>query len=196
MIYMLVLRSTMMKKVLSKNKSSESAKGTDGISTFSLLFRFLFLFFAIILIISVIPMKVLLASDMITGDYLRSWRIGSDNRFTIKYIHSVERTPVWEVYTIDSGEIVLRETIFQSFGAGLPSTSPYDFEVVEEGFRLFNIDQKMTNLIYRTGAVRANHQLIIGDKIYPFVEFSQPTEGVRFESKKISILSYIAKEGL
>lgn len=185
-----------MKKVLSKNKSSESAKGTDGISTFSLLFRFLFLFFAIILIISVIPMKVLLASDMITGDYLRSWRIGSDNRFTIKYIHSVERTPVWEVYTIDSGEIVLRETIFQSFGAGLPSTSPYDFEVVEEGFRLFNIDQKMTNLIYRTGAVRANHQLIIGDKIYPFVEFSQPTEGVRFESKKISILSYIAKEGL
>lgn len=196
MIYMQVLRSTMMKKVLSKSRISESAKGTDGISTFSLLFRFLFLFFAIILIISVIPMKVLLASDMITGDYLRSWRIGSDNRFTIKYIHSVERTPVLEVYTIDSGEIVLRETIFQSFGAGLPSTSPYDFEVVEDGFRLFNIDQKMTNLIYRTGAVRANHQLIIGDKIYPFVEFSKPTEGVRFEARKISILSYLAKEGL
>lgn len=186
----------MMKKVLSKIKSIETTKGTDSISTFSLLFRLIILISAIIIIISVIPISVLLASNMITGEYLSSWRIGSDNTFTIKYIHSVERTPVWETYSVESGEIILKETIFQSFGAGLPSTSPYDFDIVEDGFRLYNIDQKMTNLIYRTGAVRANHELIIGDKIYPFIDFSKPTEGVQFEAQKMSIISFLAKEGL
>ncbi len=186
----------MMKKALSNRKSVETAKGTDGISTFSLLFKFLILLIAIILVISVIPIKVLLASDMITGEYLKAWRIGSDNRFSIKYIHSVERTPVWETYSMESGEIILEETIFQSFGAGLPATSPYDFEVVDDGFRLFNIDLKMTNLIYRTGAVRANHELIINKKIYPFLEFSKPTEGVKFQAENISIISYLVREGL
>jgi hypothetical protein len=99
------------------------------------------------------------------------------------------------MYTIEEGEIVLKETVFQSYGAGLPATSPYDFDIVEDGFRLYNIDQKMTNLVYRTGAVRANHELTVGGRTYLFVEFSEPTEGVKFETQRTPIIVYLAKEG-
>ncbi len=54
----------------------------------------------------------------------------------------------------------------------------------------------MDNLIYRTGAVRANHRLILKDKEYDFLNFSKPREGVRFEIRKLSRLKYFIKEGL
>ncbi|MFC0558243.1 DUF1850 domain-containing protein [Halalkalibacter alkalisediminis] len=41
--------------------------------------------------------------------------------FTIKWIHSVEKTPWRETYQLtDEGELLLIETVFQSFGAGVP----------------------------------------------------------------------------
>lgn len=184
----------MMSKESSKRESNR--KGTDGISTFPLLTR---LFSGALIIIAIglmaYPLNILTASDSRSGDHLRSWRLGRDNIFTVKYIHSVERTPVWETYTAEDGKIVLRETIFQSYGAGLPSTSPYDFDIVEDGFRLYNIDLEMTDLVYRTGAVRANHELLVGGETYPFTDFSQPTEGVKFETQKTPIIVYLTKEG-
>lgn len=191
---MQVLRSITMSKASSSKEFN--GKGTDSISTFPLLKRILAVVVALLAIGTMLyPIEVLKASDSRSGEYLSSWWPREDKSFTIKYIHSVERTPVWEMYTIEEGEIVLEETVFQSYGAGLPATSPYDFDIVEEGFRLYNIDQKMTNLVYRTGAVRANHELTVGGRTYLFVEFSEPTEGVKFETQKTPIIVYLAKEG-
>ena len=186
----------MMSKESSKI-NNQDAKGTDSISTFHLSkFKVLLLITIIFTIISLYPVQVLYARDMWTKDQLKSWLIPRDMTFSVKYTHSVERTPVWETYSVKKDEIILEETIFQSYGAGLPATSPYDFDIVEDGFRLYNIDQVMTNLIYRTGAVRANHELLIGDKSYPFLDFSEPTEGVKFETRNMTFISYLAREGL
>ena len=183
----------MMSKV-SSNINKQDAKGTDSISTFPLSkFKVLLLIIIILMIISLYPVQVLYARDMMTEDELKSWLIPRDMTFSVKYIHSVERTPVWEIYSLNQDEIILEETIFQSYGAGLPATSPYDFDIVEDGFRLYNINLKMTDLIYRTGAVRANHELLIGDKSYPFLDFSKPTEGVKFETRNMAFISYLAR---
>jgi hypothetical protein len=171
-------------------------KGTDSISTFPLFFKILAAAAIIFLLLSSLyKMDYLTASDMRTGEVLRSWKLGDGEFFTVKYTHSVQLTPVWETYEIQSGDIVLKETIFQSFGAGLPSTSPYDFEITEQGFRLYNIDMKITDLVYRVGAVRANHILIIREKEYPFLDFAEPTEGIKFKTQKMSLMNYLAKEG-
>jgi hypothetical protein len=39
----------------------------------------------------------------------------------LRYVHSVERTPVIEIYRIQRGSLVLVETRFRSSGWGLPS---------------------------------------------------------------------------
>lgn len=173
-----------------------SRKGTDSISTFPLFLKILAAAAIILLfVLSFFQYQYLYVSDMRTNDYLKAWRLKDGDTFTVKYTHSVQLTPVWEVYEIRDGGIFLTETVFQSFGAGLPSTSPYDFEITDQGFRLYNIDMKITDLIYRVGAVRANHSLIINGKEYPFLDFAEPGEGIKFETNKLSYLEYITKEG-
>lgn len=181
----------------SSNINKQDTKGTDSISTFCFSKNKLLLLIVIIFaMISLYPVQVLYALNMNTKDQLSRWLLPNHRTFSVKYIHSVERTPVWETYLLDQGDIILKETVFQSYGAGLPATSPYDFDVVEDGFRLYNIDLLIPNLIYRTGAVRANHELLIGNKSYPFLDFSNPTEGVKFETRKMKFISYLVREGL
>ena len=71
-----------------------------------------------------------------------------------------------------------------------------NFEINQGGFRIYNINEIMGDLVYRTGAVRAQHRINIGGETYPFLDFSTPRTGVRFTVKKLSLLSYLAKEVL
>jgi len=184
-----------MKKVLSSKKSMD--RGIGGVS--NTLFRYkkilsIILLF-ILLSIFLMPIRVLLASNYKSGEYLKSWPIKKGEEFDIEYTHSVQLTPVIEIYFIDEiDNIVLKESYFHSYGAGLPSTTPYEFEITERGFRIYDINQIMENLIYRTGAVRANHKINMRNKTYLFLDFSAPREGVKFTIEKISLLSYLAKE--
>ena len=114
--------------------------------------------------------------------------------FIIAYTHSVELCPVTESYLIKDDKIILTETYFESYGAGLPATTPYTFEMKNKGFRIFNINEVMNNLVYRTGAERANHKLIYKNKTYKFLNFSKPRTGVEFKASKVSLLSYIVRE--
>jgi len=123
------------------------------------------------------------------------WRIIPDEPFGIIYTHSVQLSPVTELYHINTlGELILDETLFSTYGAGLPATTPYDFEITEDSFRIFNIQLKMEHLVYRTGAVRANHRLLIRDRDIPFVTFSSPGQAVEFTSIRAPLLYYVIKE--
>lgn len=183
----------MMSKGLSKiNNNSE---GIEQFNTFTIVRLILSLIFMVIILLYFIPVDLLVASDFRTNDYLKSWRLDEGESFTVVYTHSVELTPVWETYTIQDGEIILTETYFKSYGAGLPASTPYKFEITEEGFRIYEINKVIDDLTYRTGAVRANHTLIINDLIYDFLDFSAPREGVKFEIKRLSVLQYFIREG-
>ena len=182
----------MMKKVLSKDSNGKGIAKSNALPK---------KFYILILILSVIfiflylyRISVLEARDFSTHRYLKSWIMKDDETFTISYTHSVELCPVTETYLIKDREIILTETYFESFGAGLPATTPYTFEMKNNGFRIYNINEVMDNLIYRTGAERANHKLIYKNKTYKFLDFSEPRTGVKFQISGISLLAYIIKE--
>lgn len=143
-----------------------------------------------------LPIKVLLASDYKTADYIKSWRIKDGNIFIVEHTHSVQLTTVSEKYLIDGQDIILTESYFQSFGAGLPATTPYKFELVEDGFRIYDINEEMKDLVYRAGAVRANHRLIYNDKQYDFLDFTEPRTGVKFSIDKMPYFIFKIREGL
>lgn len=166
----------------------------DIFNTFPNYIKIVLLILIVFLFISFIPIKVLLATDFKTNRYIKSWIIEEGGSFTIEYIHSVELTPVSEIYIIKDDKIVLTESYFKSYGAGLPSTTPYKFEVTDKGFRIYDIDQVMENIVYRTGTERANHRLIFKGKEYVFLDFTKPRSGVKFNVKNISVLRYIVKE--
>lgn len=155
----------------------------------------LLIIFIIILIMLLLPIYTLSLSDYRTDKDLKSWWVKKEDRFYVEYTHSIQLTPVIEIYYIGQNEkIILEESYFHSYGAGLPSDTPYKFEITEDGFRIYDINKEMENLIYRTGAVRANHSINIRGKAYPFLDFSKPGQGVKFQVKKTTLLQYIVKE--
>lgn len=184
----------MMKKELSKIDIAGKGIG-DFFSTLPNYKRIIILLFIIISIISIFPIKVLIANDYRTENYIKSWRIKSQDKFIIEYTHSVERSPVTEIYIINDNSIILLESYFHSLGAGLPATTPYSFEITDEGFRIYDVNKEIEYLVYRTGAQRANHNIQVNDKKYNFLDFSDPRTGVKLTTGKLTLLSYIIKEG-
>lgn len=180
-----------MKWVLNKRFFRE--EGIESFfNTFSQYYLVIFLLI-LLLFFFLVPVNVLLATDYKTDKYIKAWKLKEDS-FSISYTHSVELTEVIETYTIQGEDIILKESYFKSYGAGLPATTPYRFEITDKGFRIYDIDEIMNNLIYRTGAEKANHRLILGNREYRFLDFSKPRAGIRFQVKKVPLGTYLVKE--
>ncbi|NLY36566.1 MAG: DUF1850 domain-containing protein [Tissierellia bacterium] len=143
----------------------------------SLLLLFILLFF-------LSSKEALVLSDVFTGEVLAVFSAAKG--FSIAYTHSVERSEVIESYLLENGRLLLIETWLHSYGAGLPATTEYDFEIRPEGFHIYNINQYFDEVIYRSGKGLANHRLLIGKKEYLFAEFSRPGEAILFRPQKVS----------
>ena len=112
-------------------------------------------------------------------------------RFTIHFLHSWARTPVDEIFQIDAGNnIVLKETIYEDFGAGLPYEPepgrPLSSMVVANGkIHIRDIDRIVPDLQLRTGRFVAAHALVYGDKRIPFSDIVAPGSVVAFKARNI-----------
>ncbi|MDW7677572.1 MAG: DUF1850 domain-containing protein [Bacillota bacterium] len=121
-----------------------------------------------------------------------------DATFSIRYTHSVMKTPVYEHYrTLPDGRLLLTETEFSSHGAGLPETNSNKFEMTCKGFRIYDINQPFDFIVYRTAPVEtgANMTLIVGEQEYPFLSFSQERTPVRITKKRNPVGMYRIREG-
>lgn len=143
--------------------------------------------FIVIIIFFVLISKeqVLVAVSYPDKTLLSYFEINKDSYIGIEYIHSVQKTETSEWYRIGNNNLILMEQRFKSQGAGLPASSPYKYESTEDGFHLYDINKEFDNVIYRTGQVIANHQLIIDGEYIDFIEFSEPGQGIIFDVDKI-----------
>ncbi|MDO5724960.1 MAG: DUF1850 domain-containing protein [Tissierellia bacterium] len=147
--------------------------------------KYLLLILPIILaILACLPINILYAEDFTTGEFLFAKKLNRNSYIGIIYTHSVEKTSTSEWYRFENDNLILMEERFKSLGAGLPADSPYKFEKTDDGFRLYDIEKPFEYVIYRTGAVHANHILDIDGKKIKFTDFSQPMQAVSFSVKK------------
>lgn len=85
----------------------------------------------------------------------------------LEYTHSVEKTPVRDIYTVDEGGLRMTRMEFSSFGAGLPSNA--DVERTTNGSFVYEPSRARTDeLLVATGHV-AGHQLVVEDERYDLV---------------------------
>lgn len=154
----------------------------------------LFILIAFIIVLASIRINVLFIRDNFTKDLKKVEYIKKDSLFGIIYTHSVMLTETSEWYKAEGDKLILMEERYNSQGAGLPVNLIYKFRHEKDGdFVLYDMNVPFDSFIYRTGAVRANHRLIIGDKIEYFLEFSEPREALEFTTKKITILNYLLR---
>lgn len=154
---------------------------------------------ALILIMHIPFIRSLEISDRKAGQVLALAPVHVGERFTISFTHSIAKTPVDEIFVIAPGrEMIVTETIYESFGAGLPfdTENAEQHLITENGkYRLTNLDRHLPEFLMAVGTV-ANHQLLINGKQIPFVQFAQPGQSVRIRVRMQSPMAYLLTKSL
>jgi hypothetical protein len=132
-----------------------------------------------------------------TGRLLWEQKVVAGDRFTVSFLHSVARSQVDETYVVEAGgRMVLTESVYYSFGAGLPfDLDPgQKFELRDGQLFLTGLNRQIGELWLAVGTI-ARHQLIVRGEIIPLSSLAKPGDPVVISIKQRSWLSGIIKGG-
>ena len=112
---------------------------------------------AVIILMSVtLSGKYLILEDDETGEIYSKISVENFDEFEITFTHSVNKTPVTDIYQIREGDIYLTGNIYYSFGAGVP-TEIYEGQTLSYGENgemiISNMDTLIPDLVYIIGTV-------------------------------------------
>lgn len=129
------------------------------------------------------PRPALQVQERVSGVKLYRVPVEEGDEFAIEFVHSVERTPVKEVFRIEKDrKIYLVETEYESFGAGLP-TMPGEGEksVLEGGkIRITGMRRKLDPFLVAVSPV-PGHILTIGGEEVVLADLAKPGTGLHIE---------------
>lgn len=130
----------------------------------------------VLLIACAVPITPCLEVRSRGGRLLFGRPVKLHERVTLNYIHSVARRPVDEVWEVASpGVLILRETIYDSFGAGLPADlAPGEALELKDGrLRISGMDRRLPVVGLAVGRT-AEHTLIFAGGSVRLADVSPP----------------------
>lgn len=108
----------------------------------------------------------LVLSNAESGQVYASYPVENGDTFAVEFVHSVNKSPVRDVYEIREGEIWNTQCIYYGLGAGVE-------EVLEEGETLSygengemiisNIDKRMDRMVTAVGTI-SDHTLYLDEE--------------------------------
>ncbi|MFC7082045.1 DUF1850 domain-containing protein [Halorussus caseinilyticus] len=113
--------------------------------------------------------KLFVAEDAETGERLLSVPVSEGTTVALNYTHSVEKTPVLDVYEVNGTELEMVRMEFSSYGAGLPAQA--EVNVTDNGTFVFDPEGSYDRIFVSPGPV-ADHRLVVGDRAYDLVDLS------------------------
>ncbi|GAA0303788.1 DUF1850 domain-containing protein [Halarchaeum salinum] len=113
--------------------------------------------------------KQLTVTDQETGDVVIQTPVHENSTVSLVYMHSVQKSPVVDQYTVRGHTLVYTRMEFESYGWGLPSRS--DVREVNGTFVLANPDWQGREINVKPGHI-AGHHLIVDGRDYDLVERS------------------------
>lgn len=152
-----------------------------------ILFLFLLLFFlAGLIALSSLKFQYLVIEDSCFDHEPLFLPLGEGEAFVIKYTHSVDLLPVYEIYRAREGYIWLEETHFMNFGAGMGLLEDRGRYIEEDGMlKIIDIDEIIDPFILRTGAV-ADHRLGHRDRQYSLTGYFGNSARLVFQIRSLS----------
>ena len=131
----------------------------------------------------------LVLTDDLSGTHLRRVRMNGNKEFSIRFIHSVNISPVTEIFQIREGEIVLTALEFYTFGAGMP-TEPQDGQTLihlpEGGMRIDGFDRVMDGMRYSIG-YDTEHTLRVGTRKIVLDTLESAGRRIRFDVEILNL---------
>ncbi len=112
------------------------------------------------------------------GKLLKAIPVTRGERVTYSYVHSVMKTRVDEVLEVAAGDhLVVRETLYDMFGAGLPSDVPDGIVSIDAAtgkFRISQMSRDLPIMRVRVGFV-AQQTLEVGAEMIRLDSLAPPT---------------------
>lgn len=140
---------------------------------------------ALLVLASVLAVGIALASPfaVLTAGGVRVGAVPalSGEKLQIRFIHSVQKTPVEENFTVEKEGFVLHSTRYLSFGVGLPFLAEEgEFHFEDGAFVLDHMERHFPRLSLRTG-VGTRLQVTFGAREYPLYEVYKPGTRIDIE---------------
>lgn len=111
----------------------------------------------------------LVVADAESGEHLLEVPVNDGDEVVLSYTHSVEKTPVQDVYVVNGTNLRMDRMVFHSYGAGLPATEPV--EQTDDGF-VVQANESYKKLPVVPGSI-AGHTLIVGEDQYDLAGLSE-----------------------
>mgnify|MGYP000978323464 CR=1 FL=1 len=153
--------------------------------------RLLIVFLALCLGIYLSSYKIAYEKVLVVENVKKNTEINipiPNRTFALSFIHSVQKTPVYEYFYIsDDNTLILEKTKYFSLGVGLPFTEEHGSFANEDGTFIVNLNREFDVLPIRISPI-PEHNLTIGNKTYPLTNFAEPENLLNFRAKdKITI---------
>ncbi len=114
-------------------------------------------------------------------------KILCDGKFNIVFVHSVEKTLVEECFTIEpDGSLILFETRYSSYGAGLPSDAEGGF-AVEDGKFLLKLHRRFERITLRVSHIEG-HGIVFSDRTIWFKDIANVNDALTIYVKVLPSL--------
>lgn len=111
------------------------------------------------------------------GPVLKTMPVNPGDRFTYTYVHSVQKRPVDEILEVTSdGHLVVRETVYDMLGVGLPSDildGDFVFDDENNRFRIVNMSRDLPIMRVRV-AFTAEQTLKVGSERFRLDSLATP----------------------
>lgn len=145
----------------------------------------------IVVLVCVIPFRtaIVFYQDR-SQDIVAYVALTSAQHFQIQYTHSIHLSSVVETYeATSSNEIRQIELMYEDMSIGMPSDASGGEQFVQEDGKYYikNMNRLFPYIYLRVGEVKANHTLIIGDKMIPMITFTEPGSVIRIQIEKRSM---------
>jgi hypothetical protein len=108
---------------------------------------------------------VLEIRDAALGKVYGRWPLEENGEFAVEFIHSVNQSPVREIFRAENGRILPIAVLFSSFGAGMQSDLEGDLSMSRDGDAMVLSGYKTSfkELAYIVGTV-SDHLLFINNE--------------------------------
>jgi hypothetical protein len=125
-----------------------------------------------------------------TAEILAALPVEEGEMVRIGFTHSVNLSPVWDCYEIQGNEMILRATVFQTYGAGIPILDDglgTGFRSTPEGFEITGIDLPRTDIPIQLQTV-PDHTLYYRQTPIRLLELAGSGSLIHIGIRRISLL--------
>jgi hypothetical protein len=93
--------------------------------------------------------------------------MAEDEAFVVRFIHSVNKRPVFDTLRVARDHVVIAKSRFDAFGAGMPETTTEQGTLrrADDGWLEWTVNRPMPEVVVRVGRVAEHTLLLKGHEI-------------------------------